>query len=73
MTGSFINNPEKNYVKDNTLYVSQIFKWYQEDFPEGIISFFLKYAKGELKKDLERKRNDLKIKYLDYDWSLNGF
>jgi hypothetical protein len=73
MTESFINHPERNYIEGDTLYVSQIFEWYKEDFPEGVISFFFKYAKGGLKRDLEEKKNNLKVKYLDYDWSLNGF
>ncbi len=72
MTVSFINNPDKNFIEKDTVYVSPIFKWYKEDFPEGIIKFFLKYAKGKLKSDLEEEKDKLTIKYLDYDWSLNG-
>jgi len=73
MTGSFINHPDKNYITDNILYVSQIFKWYKEDFSEGILNFFLKYSKGALKRELEEQKDNLQVKYLDYDWSLNGF
>jgi len=30
------------------------------------------YAREDLKKRLEDNRDKIKIKYLDYDWSLNG-
>jgi len=69
---NFINNPQRNYLKGNTLYVSKIFKWFAEDFNNDIIGFFLKYAEKELKKELEAKGDQIKIKYLHYDWSLNG-
>ena len=69
---AFINNPQRNYLKDNTLSVSKIFKWFAEDFNHDVIGFFLKYAKQDVKKELEAKRDKVKIKYLNYDWSLNG-
>jgi hypothetical protein len=72
MTRAFINDLESNRLVDHTLYVSSIFKWFKEDFNKDIISFFLKYAKGDLKRQLEAKRGKIKVKYLDYDWSLNG-
>ena len=69
---AFINNPIYNRLEDSTLYVSSIFKWYAEDFNNDIIGFFLKYAKGDLKQRLEAGKGGIKIKYLKYDWSLNG-
>jgi len=69
---NFINNPQRNYFKGNTLYVSKIFKWFAKDFNNDIIGFFLKYAEKELKKELEAQGAPIKIKYLHYDWSLNG-
>jgi hypothetical protein len=30
------------------------------------------YAREDLKKRLEDNRDKIKIKYLEYDWSLNG-
>jgi len=67
-----MTHPLRNRLEGNTLYVSKIFDWFEEDFSGDIPGFFLKYAKGDLKKNLERQREDIKIKYLDYDWSLNG-
>jgi hypothetical protein len=69
---SFINDPKSNYLKGNKLYVSRIFKWFSEDFNDDVIGFFLKYAEGDFKKELEAKKDQLKIVYLSYDWSLNG-
>lgn len=71
-TRDFINNPNRNYLSGSTLHVSRIFDWYGKDFKEGIVAFFLEYAEGDLKNQLEQKRDRIKIEYLDYDWSLNG-
>jgi hypothetical protein len=64
-TVAFINDPERNRLQGNTLYVSSIFKWYSEDFDEDIVGFFMKYAKGELKEELKRKAGGIEIEYLD--------
>lgn len=72
VTSAFINDKNSNYVQGDTLYVSRIFKWYSEDFKEGALAFFQQYAKGDLKKILKERSSDIKIKYLGYDWSLNG-
>lgn len=72
MTRLFINDPKSNHLKDNRLYVSSIFKWFREDFNDDIAGFFLKYAEGDLKAQLEAKGGKIKVRYLDYDWSLNG-
>ncbi len=72
VTDAFLNDPDYNRLDGNTLYVSRIFKWFKEDFNKDIVGFFLKYAKGPLKEGLEAGKGSIKIKYLDYDWSLNG-
>ncbi len=72
MTRAFVNNSGNNRLKGHTLYASSIFKWFAEDFNQDIIGFFFKYAKEDLKKQLEAGRGKIKVKYLDYDWSLNG-
>ena len=69
---AFINNQKRNYLSGDTLYVSKIFKWFAEDFNDDVIGFFLKYAKEDMKKELKAKKDNIKIKYLHYDWSLNG-
>jgi hypothetical protein len=69
---AFLNNPERNYLEGNKLYVSKIFKWFSEDFNNDVVGFFLRYAEGELKEKLTKDRGKIKVKYLHYDWSLNG-
>ena len=70
-TRSFINNPQSYRLDDSELYVSRIFKWFSEDFNEDIFGFFLKYATGNLKKELKSKSERIVVQYLEYDWSLN--
>ena len=72
MTRAFINNLQSNRLEGHTLYVSSIFKWFARDFNKDIVGFFLKYAKRDLKEQLKANKENIKVKYLDYDWSLNG-
>ena len=72
VTRRFINDPGYNRLEGDTLYVSRIFKWFAEDFNHDVVGFFSAYADGALKKDLTEKRPQIQVKYLDYDWSLNG-
>jgi len=71
-TRAFLNNAEQNRLEGNRLYVSKIFKWFEEDFNEDVVGFFLRFADMELKERLITNRDNIKVKYLDYDWSLNG-
>jgi len=87
VTTDFINNPEKVRLdkKKNILYLSSIFDWYKQDFTasNNVLKKFNKYSKKErgvmvfivnylpeIEKDFIIK-NQPKIKYLNYDWSLN--
>ncbi|MBT8361996.1 MAG: DUF547 domain-containing protein, partial [Deltaproteobacteria bacterium] len=70
-TRNFLADKEHNYIDSDTLYVSSIFKWYGEDFNDDAAAFFLKYAEGETLAELQRIGPDIRVKYLDYDWSLN--
>jgi len=72
MTEAFINDPAYNRLEGSTLYVSSIFKWYSEDFDDDVVGFFMKYATGELKERLQKQAKEIRVEYLDYDWSLNG-
>jgi hypothetical protein len=72
MTRSFINDPKSYRLEDNELHVSRIFEWFSEDFKDDAFGFFLKYATGDLLKKLKAKSDRIIIKYLQYDWSLNG-
>jgi len=55
-----------------TFYASKIFDWFDEDFggsDEGILRFIRSYAEPSLKSFLET--NEVRLRFLDYDWSLN--
>ena len=71
-TINFINNKEFNRLDGSTLYVSKIFKWFPEDFNDDIVAFFRQYAQGDLQSRLLELGDDITVKYLDYDWSLNN-
>jgi len=72
VTRSFINDPARNRLEGSVLFVSRIFKWFREDFNDDIIGFFQTYAEGDLKAVLQAQGRDLDVRFLDYDWSLNG-
>lgn len=67
-----LNDERFNRLEEKTLYVSRIFKWFNEDFNGDIVGFFEQYAAPELKASIAADRENIKVKYLDYDWTLNG-
>lgn len=68
----FINNSRFNRLEGDTLRVSRIFDWFSKDFNDDVIGYFLNYAHGPLRERLVKNKGRIRIKYLDYDWSLNG-
>jgi hypothetical protein len=72
MAKAFIDDPTRNRLEGKTLYVSRIFKWFKEDFRNDIVGFFQEYAQGNLKKELDSSTEEIEVKYLAYDWTLNG-
>ena len=68
---AFVNDRTRNRLEGLNLKVSAIFKWFAEDFNGDVVGFFQKYAQGELKDRLDAEKDKIKLKYLDYDWSLN--
>jgi len=67
----FINDKKNNFIKQDTLYISKIFKWFKEDFNDNPLSFIKRYADKDLKEMLVASENNLSIAYLHYEWSLN--
>jgi hypothetical protein len=76
----FVGDRTRNKYEGGKLQVSNIFKWFKEDFEKGDRGFgkvedvFAKYA--DLLTTDETARNQIKAKtvpisHLDYDWSLN--
>ncbi|MEN8212529.1 MAG: DUF547 domain-containing protein [Thermodesulfobacteriota bacterium] len=67
----FINDPKNTFFKGDTLFISKIFKWFKEDFSDNPLLFIQQYASMGLKAELNLKKGNMTIRYLDYDWSLN--
>jgi len=67
----FLRDKGKNSVAadEETVYLSKIFDWFEEDFNGGkVIEFVRPYFSEE---DAKALGDGFKIKYTDYDWSLN--
>lgn len=70
----FLNDTSKNRVdeKGEVIYLSSIFDWFKGDFVKksgSVEKFISPYLKEADRKALLSE--NLKIKYTDYDWSLN--
>ena len=63
----FINDPNRNKLTKKKVEISEIFNWFKGDFTAdgSVIDYINKYAETPVNKKA-------KIKYLTYDWSLNG-
>ena len=81
LTRVFINDKSKNTIDGKVLNLSKIFSWYDTDFvgskPDlnGVRQVILKYADvplGITAQDFHHTLLNAPIKYLPYDWSLNG-
>jgi hypothetical protein len=62
-----------DYVKDGVVNY-QGFKKEETKLDEylQVINFFLKYAAEDLKKGLTAGKGRIEVRYLEYDWTLNG-
>ena len=68
----FVNSPANVTVKDETVYLSSIFKWYKKDFPEDILTYLQQFSDPELQAELQAAtENKYRIKHVDYDWAVN--
>lgn len=72
-TRRFINNPNNTFFKNDTLFVSRIFKWFEDDFSDNPLGFIRQYADDSLKQALNQASasDDIRLEYLYYDWTLN--
>lgn len=65
-------NTHRHLHRDgNTLYITELFKWYEDDYveEEGSVREFIKaYADDHV---VEKVEATTRIRYIDYDWSLN--
>lgn len=63
---NFLQDKQANYLEGETVYLSKIFDWYEEDFTGGVIPFVARYW-SSLPADL----STLEVAYTPYNWSLN--
>jgi hypothetical protein len=69
--GTYVNSPRGARLEQGKLYVSSIYKWFQEDFggaSQGVIKHLRQYAEGGLAEALKTYNGGLDD---DYDWRLN--
>jgi hypothetical protein len=62
-------------AESKVLHLSAIYDWFGKDFTgdgETVITVAARYAPPAVAESLRRHRDRLTVKYLDYDWSLNG-
>lgn len=67
----YVNHPRAVHIKDDTLELSEIYKWYAEDFGESeqdVVAHISNYAEPDLAQKLKAFDGDIDY---DYDWSLN--
>ncbi|WP_299435983.1 DUF547 domain-containing protein [uncultured Aquimarina sp.] len=64
LSSTWINDPTKNKITENSIEISKIFEWYGSDFKKGIIPFINRYA-------TIKANGSAKIQYLEYNWNLN--
>lgn len=79
-TKLFLTDHSRNRLQGDTLYVSQIFDWYRQDFTDGwrgsqsLGEFFALYS-DDLGANARQRNaltnNTINIKFLSYDWNLN--
>ena len=76
----FLGDRTRNKYEGGKLQVSNIFKWFKEDFEKGYKGFakledlFAKYADvltSDAAAQAQIRAKTIAITYLDYDWSLN--
>jgi hypothetical protein len=63
---NFLNDSAANRLEGDTLYLSKIFDWYEEDFTGGVIDFVAKYRPDWV------ANGQPKLSYTPYDWNLNA-
>lgn len=64
---AFVNDNFRNKISTDKIELSKIFSWFKGDFTKkvSLIDFLNQYSDTPIKKDV-------KVRYLKYDWSLNG-
>jgi hypothetical protein len=71
--GKWLQDQSRNKVDTSkrTIYLSKIFDWYAKDFEQwggGVFAVLKKHASQVYKSSID---GGYRVKYLEYDWSLN--
>ncbi len=69
-----LDGERKNFLdrRRATFHGSKIFSWYKEDFggtDAGVLEFVKRFIDASDREFIEK--NDVRVKFLDYDWTLN--
>jgi hypothetical protein len=72
----WLADPRKGVRLDRgarTLHLSPIFDWFEEDFEAsgGVLATVQRFAPDDVATWIAEHGDDVRIRYLDYDWSLN--
>lgn len=79
-TERFLADKTRNYLLDDTLYLSKIFSWYGDDFEQGwqgahsIEAFIGLYSDALGLSEMQANKlisGDMSISFNEYDWRLN--
>lgn len=79
-TKLFLQDKSRNRFDGNRLQVSEIFKWYREDFEQdwrntdSLATFLALYADAlglDAEQQAKLRQGEIAIHFLDYDWQLN--
>jgi len=60
---------------NNIVYLSEILDWFRYDFAEnerGVVEYTVNYIDPQAAEGIKGSNENIKIKYISYDWSLNG-
>ena len=74
-----LGNPDYVSVENDALLLSKILDWYGADFvnPEysgsekSLPAFVSRYANEDVRRFLEKRKNEVAVRFRDYDWRLN--
>ena len=73
LTRANINDPAFNRLENGTLRLVKVFDWFGGDWGNDAakLAFVLRYADDELRGRIESRQGGVRIRYTDWDWSLN--
>lgn len=73
LTRANINDPAFNRLENGTLRLIRVFDWFGEDWGDDAakLAFVLRYAEDDLRGRIESRQGGVRIRYTDWDWSLN--